>query len=81
MSSLIKVLNAFILKFLQYRQFSSMLLIRLESRQELLKKIYGFVIFCFIFYGKRDYIRTDKLEIYLVGHELSFIVRGLYNYG
>ena len=39
MSSLIKVLNAFILKFLQYQQFSSMISISLEGRQELLKNI------------------------------------------
>ena len=37
MSSLIKVLNTFILKFLQHRRFSSMIFMGLESRQGLLK--------------------------------------------
>jgi len=34
MSSLIKVLNLLILKSLQYRRFSSIILMSLESRQE-----------------------------------------------
>jgi len=39
-----------------------MIFIGLENRQGLLKP--KVAIFCFIFYGKQNYIQTDKLEIY-----------------
>jgi hypothetical protein len=76
MSSLIKTLNIFILKFLQYRQFSSMILVSLESRQ----KNIGVRDLLLYFLWKTGLYTNRQNGNLFRPRSLSFVVKGLYNY-